>query len=126
MVIPAEASTSTDNNDVHVPDSVPVQVQKDTPCPDTTGTGGDSNDKAHNVVKHTNDTQDNKFYEIEKIICKKFSQDKWIYRVKWRSFASKHNSWVSLEDLNPACQKLVQNAPEAIPTYGKKTKKRKN
>ena len=64
----------------------------------------DQQNNSDNTVTHIDDSQ-NKFYEVKKFMCKKYSypQDKWFYRVKWRSFSSKHNSWVAFEDLNPAC-----------------------
>ncbi|TDL23999.1 hypothetical protein BD410DRAFT_786707 [Rickenella mellea] len=58
-------------------------------------------------------------YEIEKIIDAKrgyFSQGQYGYLVKWKGYASNHNSWVSHEDAG--------NAQELIQTYWKEQKKK--
>ena len=82
-----------------------------------------SRDAEHNLTNEqqcaTASQQDmgEKFYEIEKILYKRRVKGKWLYRVKWMSFPSSCNSYVSFEELNPACQKLVENLHDTIPTY---------
>ena len=67
------------------------------------------------------DDQGQPYYEIEKIVGKKYSQAKgqWLYRVKWRTFPARFNSWVLYDDLNPTCQKYVTEAGSAIPNFKK-------
>ena len=85
-----------------------VQVDNDNSAQDT-GTGG---------AQTQHSTQTDKFYEIEKIVGKKYlsAEDQWEYRVKWRNFPTKQNSWVKFEDLNSSCQQYVQAAADTIPT----------
>lgn len=52
---------------------------------------------------------DNTTYTIEKILCKKFVNKQWFYRVKWLSYPSSNNSWVSFDDLTEDCKKYVLN-----------------
>ena len=68
-----------------------------------------------NVSK--DDNRDQPYYEIEKIVGRKFSTatGKWLYRVKWLTFSPRYNSWVSFEDLNPTCQQYVRAAKDKIP-----------
>lgn len=60
------------------------------------------------------------YYEVEKLVAKRRVKDKWQYRVKWLTFPSKSNSWVTYEDLNPLCQQLACKIHDCLPTYGQK------
>ena len=71
-----------------------------------------ANDQGDNGVESA-------FYEVEKILYKRPKQDKWEYRVKWLFYPPSANSWVSFDDLSPACQRLVKDTHSSIPTYKK-------
>ncbi|XP_033097033.1 uncharacterized protein LOC117101226 [Anneissia japonica] len=79
-------------------------------------------DKEHDTSEiqdkeHDTSEKQTEFYEIEKILYKQFVNGQWKYRVKWLSFPSKYNSWVTFDDLSPECQNLVQRST-SIPTKG--------
>lgn len=71
----------------------------------------------------TGQENDNVVYEIEKILRKKCCNNKWFYRVKWRNFDAKDNSWVEYSDLNPSCQEYVTSMHKNISTDPKSQKK---
>ena len=50
------------------------------------------------------DTREEKYWEIEKIIAKRIRQGEVEYRVKWLNFDSKFNSWVKYDNLSDACK----------------------
>ncbi len=70
---------------------------------------------------------DNCFYEVEKLIAKRkvHPGENWQYRVKWLTFPSSANSWVSFADLNPSCQNLALKLHDSLPTYQGKKRLRK-
>ena len=91
---------------------------------DTGNVQTDVSAKTHSDhVDHT--TCEDNYYEVEKILYKKPSQDQWKYRVKWLSFPASSNSWVSYDDLTPALQRLVTDTHDTIPTYRYKKYRKK-
>jgi hypothetical protein len=73
----------------------------------------------NNDVSSDND----KLYIIEKILRKKFYDNKWHYRIKWQSFPSNENSWVTFNDLSPECQQLVLDKHDTFKTDKNSEKK---
>ena len=73
-------------------------------------------------VKDTNSSvsEQTKFYEVERILCRRYRQGQWQYRVKWLSYPSSANSWVPFSNLSPTCQKLVVHTHRQIPVYRRK------
>ena len=63
-------------------------------------------------------------YEVERIVGKRLVDYDWEYRVKWRNYASKDNSWVRFEDLYVACQRYVQTDDKIPILIGPKQHKR--
>ena len=51
-------------------------------------------------------TQEQTYWEIEKIIAKRTRQGKVKYREKWFNFESKFNAWVKYDDLSDACKQV--------------------
>ena len=73
-------------------------------------------------VKDTNSSvsEQTKFYEVERVLCRRYRQGQWQYRVKWLSYPSSANSWVPFSNLSPTCQKLVVHTHKQIPVYRRK------
>ena len=82
-------------------------------CPSDNG-----DDSTRNVDQNQNGNgqNDGDEYEIEKILRKKYVNDKWHYRVKWHGYNSSENSWVSYDNLNEKCQDYVKKFHKKIPT----------
>ena len=47
-----------------------------------------------------NNNVEDEVFEVEKIVRKKYTNGKWLYRVKWQDFDAKHNSLVQFSNLN--------------------------
>jgi hypothetical protein len=47
-----------------------------------------------------NNNVEDEVFEVEKIVRKKYTNGKWLYRVKWQDFDAKHNSFVQFSNLN--------------------------
>ena len=103
---PLPASSVTDEND--------EQVQVDSPAPSAAQDVSEVHDADSAVSEQP------KFYEVERILCKRYKQGQWYYRVKWLSYSSSANSWVPFSDLSPACQTLVTHTHKKIPVYKRK------
>jgi hypothetical protein len=88
-------------------------------------TASDSTSIIQDTQSHTtpqSSQSSNQMYTVEKILRKKYTDNAWLYRIKWQSFPSSHNSWVRFDDLSPHLQQLVTSTHSKIITdkYSKK------
>ena len=101
-------------------DAVEPAILGDNEVPDANFACPSDNDddSTRNVDQNRNGNgqNDGDEYEIEKILRKKFVNDKWHYRVKWHGYNSSENSWVSYDNLNEKCQDYVKKFHKKIPT----------
>ena len=85
-------------------DAVEPAILGDNEVPDANFACPSDNDddSTRNVDQNRNGNgqNDGDEYEIEKILRKKFVNDKLHYRVKWHGYNSSENSWVSYDNLN--------------------------
>ena len=54
----------------------------------------------NNTDNIVNNNVEDGVFEVEKILRKKYTNGKWLYRVKWQDFDAKHNSLVQFSNLN--------------------------
>jgi hypothetical protein len=66
----------------------------------------------------------NTFYDIEKVLRKRYRLGVWQYRVKWLCFDNSQNSWVDYDDLSQKCRELVTKTHFKIPTDKRSQRKK--
>jgi hypothetical protein len=71
-----------------------------------------------------NRTNVNAYFEVERILRKRYQNRSWQYRVKWLSFDNSYNSWVEFQDLDSKCQDLVTRTHYKIPTDKRSQRKK--
>ena len=82
-----------------------------------------SSQTTDNNSNRTNAQTDTKLYNVKKILCKKYYNNAWHYRVKLDFFSSSNNSCVHFDDLSPECKQLVLTTHNTMPTDKKIQKK---
>ena len=61
-----------------------------------------------------NNNVEDEVFEVEKIVRKKYTNGKWLYRVKWQDFDAKHNSLVQFSNINKKSQEYDTDMHDII------------
>lgn len=65
----------------------------------TTSCDSDDSVSSMEIVCLNSDGEEEKEWEVEKIVCQKWEKGKTMYRVKWKGWSDEHSTWEPLSNL---------------------------